>query len=592
MKVRLLVLSSLLIISMRLSAAMKVQKKATLTTEEQKHLNRQLVDAVNAVDMNAVRELLSKGLEANISTMTFKVHAPYEVVMNVFERLEENTDQAIAQANNDIDRSELKKTISSFRSILEQAILDQQLIRATKDGNAHLVRELLKKGAQIISFKWDNRRPFQLRFSQPVSFEWAAILGHTEIMNINLDALSDKRGYEYNRQEELREVRLYRQLIVPLFERDVRSLEGQIQCIEGIVRYCKSCSSEKAYKVIERITELIKAFLSRDIIFTFFSSHNDALRLSLEAIGAQQLTHAPDALLVNRISKQEHLDRLLLLAAREDDELVKVLIDEGADVTTCDWHGCTALHHAAHAENIRAARILLRAGAPIDAKCVYGQTPLYINGSLIRPGVAKLLLESGATLEDNCTHMNASPETQAAIKTVLEAGVKRFAPTKIQAKIAMQNVAFLIYVFSIKLNLPYYVIHEIILFATGEMKNAQAPEWTQRLKRDLEVLYLYKCNGNRLFPLWEQTMRCIAKDPQEQARLLSKLGNYLEPFLANDTKRFVCLNIMNKVAEGKRIILTGANHAKNNKQQILVDNFKLYYDHLDRYLQMSGFDEE
>ncbi len=610
MKKQILLLIGLLVSSHSLSAAMTVQKKATHTKEEQ---DQMLVDAAFAGDADRIKMLLNESC---------KIRAPHEVAISVFELLEgyftlykdysddkirpphaiastvlelledyfnlkEDTSPLTAQGSHTIDsmyQSRLKEIIAKFRQIQEQERLDQGLIKAAKTGNAQLAKELLEKGASLKARNPHGARPF----------EWAAIEGHTEIMNIIFDHLENSIADDKNKHPGLinphyavfRELKANRAGIVFLFRRNVRSLEDQMGCI-GIIGLCQLGHSSLESS-LEDTKKFLELNLSRDVMFTFFSSHNDSLRLALKAIGAQPLTHAPEALCSYSISKQEHLDRLLFFAAKNDDELVKALIDEGADVTAVDGMKRTPLHIAAFFDNMRAARLLLSAGASINAQDQYSVTPLYTQGALIRPGVAKLLLESGALLEEKYYAPYGPDETksQEAFKTVLAASIKRFVPTQREARVALQNVADLIYILGIKLNLPFYVIHEIICFAAGE-KNDKNPEWTQRLKRDLEVLYLYKCNGNKLFPLWAQTIRCIAKDPQEQDRLMTRLGSYIEPFLANDTKRFVILGIMNKVAGGKRIL-----ENRDNKKEILVTNRKLYYDHLDQYLQMSDFDEE
>ncbi len=586
MKKQILVLSGLLIGSQSLSGAMTTQKQVTRTQEEHYQLNRQFVEATNAGDTDRIKALLKEGALRDTHTYRifpfYAIRAPHEVAMSVLEQLEEYFNlqediQATVQGNTTTDSStgQTNRFLESFRDYLEHQRIDQQLTRSAKEGNAPLTKELMKKLA--------------LRCYGLTPFICAALQGHTEILDSILDAFeNDPPLMERIAYRRLSEVNADRESIVRLFQRDVRNLDDQMGCLEKIRHYCESSSLEHAKFLIGIIAESIKVNLSRDIIFTFFSAHNDSLRLSLKAIGAQQLTHSP-ALRVNTISKQEHLNRLLLFAVREDDELMKALIDEGADVSTVDDMKRTPLHLASYHENIRAAQILLRAGAPIDALDSFGVTPLYISGRIIRPGVPKLLLESGATLEDNDRNISFN-DAQETIKTILEASVRRCVPTQTEAKVALQNVAFLFYFLGTKCSLPFYVIHEIICFATGA-QNVEgrliAPEWTQRLKRDLEVLYLYKCNGNRLLPLWVQTITCIAKDPQEQSQLISRLGGYVEPFLANDTKRLVCLRIMNKVAAGKRILVN-----KLNTDEILVDNFKLYFEHLDKYLQMSGFDEE
>ncbi len=601
MKKQLLLLSGLLIGSPSLSAAMTVQKPRTQW--EQYLVNRQLVEAATAGDTDRIKALLKEGVlrdTQEYESFPFEaIRAPYEIATSVLELLEDyftlkEDTQATGQSNNTDkkDQAKLKKSLASFHRFLEQKRLNQQLIKAAKEGNAPFAKELIKKGASIT---------FRDQKAWLSPFEWGAIQGHTEILNILLDALEDTIARDYQDSlyievafQDFREANEARQFIVPLFQRDVRDLDEQMNCLEKIQHYCESSSLKHAKSLIEGIAENIKVNLSRDIIFTFFSAHNNSLRLSLQAIGAQQLTHAPHT---RRLDKQEHLDRLLLFAAKTDDELVKALIDEGADVTTVDSMERTPLHIASYHENMRTASILIREGAPIDAKNGHGVTPLYVNGRPIGPGVAKLLLEAGATLEDNDRSMSYNDtRSREAITTHLEAGIRRFAPTQREARIALQNVAFLIYFFGIKLNLPSYVIYEIICFAIGEqdtpgqfnnLVRIRESLWSGRLQNQLGNLYLYKINGNKLRSLWEQTVRCVAKDPDEQLRLISRLGGYLEPFLANDVKRFVCLRMMNNVAEGKKILGN-----KFNADEILVDNFKLYYDHLDKYLQMSGFDEE
>lgn len=72
---------------------------------------------------------------------------------------------------------------------------------------------------------------------------------------------------------------------------------------------------------------------------------------------------------------------LLMLAAsatNPDSELVKSLIDHGADVNLADLSGkYTALHLAAASLHKDVARILLRAGADPNAEDASGWTPLH-----------------------------------------------------------------------------------------------------------------------------------------------------------------------------------------------------------------------
>ena len=135
-------------------------------------------------------------------------------------------------------------------------------------------------------------------------------------------------------------------------------------------------------------------------------------------------------------------------------------------------------------------------------------------------------------------------------------------------------------------NLPAYVIYEILLFATVEQHDAQgqeiAPEWTKSLKRDLVVIYLYKCNGNKLFPLWEQTVKCLVKDPQQQALLISKLENFMQPFLANEVVPLVSSSLMGKVAE---------ESAQYKGEDMYGQNREQYREHLAQYLNIGALED-
>ena len=65
----------------------------------------------------------------------------------------------------------------------------------------------------------------------------------------------------------------------------------------------------------------------------------------------------------------------LVLAARDvKPDVLKVLIDAGADVNTANDNGVTALMNAARDEDIEKVRLLLHAGADVNAKDKEGET--------------------------------------------------------------------------------------------------------------------------------------------------------------------------------------------------------------------------
>ena len=91
---------------------------------------------------------------------------------------------------------------------------------------------------------------------------------------------------------------------------------------------------------------------------------------------------------------------LLHAAGAQNAEMVKVLVDRGADVHVADANGLTALHLAAASpEDGRVQPMvsgLLAAGAHVHAQNVYGMTPLFTAAS---KAAVDLLLDAGAALE-------------------------------------------------------------------------------------------------------------------------------------------------------------------------------------------------
>jgi ankyrin repeat protein len=97
-------------------------------------------------------------------------------------------------------------------------------------------------------------------------------------------------------------------------------------------------------------------------------------------------------------------------------DTVRALIARRADVNTAEVDGTTALHWAAHFDNLAAADLLIRAGARVNAANRYGVTPLWlacINGS--QAMVEKLL---GAGADPNTT----MPEGDTALMTAARTG--------------------------------------------------------------------------------------------------------------------------------------------------------------------------
>ncbi|PGH07901.1 hypothetical protein AJ80_07941 [Polytolypa hystricis UAMH7299] len=82
------------------------------------------------------------------------------------------------------------------------------------------------------------------------------------------------------------------------------------------------------------------------------------------------------------------------------EEIVKLLLDAGADVNVKNANGDTPLHSAAGSSKEEIVRLLLDAGADIDDMTKSGSTPLHSAVSACREDIVKLLLDAGANVDD------------------------------------------------------------------------------------------------------------------------------------------------------------------------------------------------
>jgi ankyrin repeat protein len=109
-------------------------------------------------------------------------------------------------------------------------------------------------------------------------------------------------------------------------------------------------------------------------------------------------------------------------------DLVKVLLDHGAQVNARDKYGHTPLMRAAGIGNVELAELLLQRGANVDLASRQGWTALHVASGEDAVGMIKYLVNAGADLEAR-TLSGATPLIQAsmagkasAVKTLLELG--------------------------------------------------------------------------------------------------------------------------------------------------------------------------
>ena len=104
---------------------------------------------------------------------------------------------------------------------------------------------------------------------------------------------------------------------------------------------------------------------------------------------------------------------LLWAARRGHEAVVRLLLENGADMNALDMYGETALVGAAEQGHETIVRLLLEKGADIEAKDEDGQTALILSAGSAHEAVTALLLEKGADI-DVINRSGQTPLTLAA----------------------------------------------------------------------------------------------------------------------------------------------------------------------------------
>src|SRR5512139_1330013 len=88
--------------------------------------------------------------------------------------------------------------------------------------------------------------------------------------------------------------------------------------------------------------------------------------------------------------------RLIDAVRRVDPTAVRQLLEQNVDVNATQPDGATALHWAAHRNDVAIADLLIGAGAKVDAADEGGETPLGLACLNASPAMVERLLRAGA----------------------------------------------------------------------------------------------------------------------------------------------------------------------------------------------------
>lgn len=112
-----------------------------------------------------------------------------------------------------------------------------------------------------------------------------------------------------------------------------------------------------------------------------------------------------------------------------DHELLRTLLRKGVDVNVPEPDGATALHWAAHRDDLESADLLLRAGARPNSATDHGMTPLFLAAQNGSGAMVEKLLKAGADANHTALPNKVTPLMVAAksgnvraVKTLLAHG--------------------------------------------------------------------------------------------------------------------------------------------------------------------------
>ncbi|KAJ9644083.1 hypothetical protein H2199_003951 [Coniosporium tulheliwenetii] len=157
------------------------------------------------------------------------------------------------------------------------------------------------------------------------------------------------------------------------------------------------------------------------------------------------------------VNKKDSRGRTALhwAASRGNEVMVRLLLEEGADLHAKDEDGRTALHEAARSGKEAVVRLLLEEGADLHAKDKDGRTALHEAARSGKEAVVRLLLEKGANPDAknkggetvlyeaaSCMNNTASLEKEAVVRLLLEKGADPDAKTQYGGTVLYEAVAY------------------------------------------------------------------------------------------------------------------------------------------------------
>jgi ankyrin repeat protein len=257
------------------------------------------------------------------------------------------------------------------------------LLGAAARGDASAVRAALAAATPPDLRDKDGRTPLH----------WAAEGGHTEVIRVLLDAGAEVDAQELDRYFGRTPLHLAAQ-------------GGHTDAIQLLLNAGAEVNAED------------RGYGSKPLWYAVASGHAAAAKLLLEAgaaVNASNRTRSPVSAgditgetALDRATKDGRADLVALLLAhgasftsrplfsamaRGHIEVMRLLLDHGADVHAKGWDGSTLLHNTGEPDFVK---LLLARGADKEARDYGGRTPLHVCAIMAWLEAAEILLEAGA----------------------------------------------------------------------------------------------------------------------------------------------------------------------------------------------------
>ena len=101
---------------------------------------------------------------------------------------------------------------------------------------------------------------------------------------------------------------------------------------------------------------------------------------------------------VNSMMEDKGATPLFVASASDNEELIRVLVKNGAKVNFQNKQGVTALQTAVVNENVNAVKVLIELGADVNLENEIGYTPLHLGAEGDEVEIVRMLIEAGANL--------------------------------------------------------------------------------------------------------------------------------------------------------------------------------------------------